>query len=157
MTSHLYDQGSYGNNTSIITTNVTSSLITAAASEIGSSPSPTFPPSSYIQNEEAHILDDDYTSIWSKIAALLWIGTLIFWLYAHGQQEEEQERYMEEQRSLDMERKKRNNMLEPEKRTIVINDTIISMNIEEDQLHGLENSAPVHSSGSSGNHRQKGE
>ena len=81
---------------------------------------------------------DEYGSLWSKVAALLWIATLVFWLYVHSKHEEERERRSEEQRTEELHQAKRKSMLQPDRRRIVISETITSRIMKDEDLKGLD-------------------
>lgn len=89
-------------------------------------------------NPPTYIDFDEYGSLWSKIAALLWIATVVFWLFVHSKHEEEQERRAEEQRAEELHQAKRKSMLEPDRRRIVISETISSRIMKDDDLKGHE-------------------
>mmetsp|Transcript_15865 Transcript_15865/g.19349 ORF Transcript_15865/g.19349 Transcript_15865/m.19349 type:complete len:401 (+) Transcript_15865:187-1389(+) len=81
--------------------------------------------------------DDDYydgqTSILAKLAALLWMLTLIFWVYLHNKSEEDRQRRLERRRLRRAEKANRKKLLEPETRKCVISATIRTRKMTQDE------------------------
>lgn len=98
-------------------------------------PSSSSPPSSIADtdyDDTIQLGDDPDATIWAKLAAVLWILTLLFWIYVNSKAEEEEAQRLERRRIRREARTKRKKMLEPNTRKAVIANTIISRIIEED-------------------------
>jgi len=96
--------------------------------EVGFDQIPPFP-STTTNDDDAIEMEPD--SIWTKIAAFLWIVTLFYWFYVQSKSEEERQRRAERRRVRRAERAKRKQRLDPGVRKVLISNTIATTRYTE--------------------------